>query len=346
MTLGSSRQRTVAALSIALATLGVWGARGAHTEPKAATYPIEIDVSFHAALFHWVDSLAGTSGGKTIPAHQKQFRAWFGEPSQEDYDHLDRFRKTRLRDAVRTEGDSTSPRGMGRLRLVFLESDSLEGALGRATDEMNSSDAEVVREALLHFKPAYEKIWNEIDTAERFSRLFLVDPERERLERLLADIAIFFDVDLAAAPRPTVVPIPVPSGHGTHATAVGAYLLIEVRPPDRLSHQASVIVHESAHFLFSLIDDERRQRLESLVEGSRRYRNAWSTLREALPTALGQGIAGRQFRPSSWSLSQPWYHTTQVDAYAKELYPLVRSSLRNGGRFDEKFLESALKRYP
>ena len=347
MTLTRSRQGTATALAVGsvLVILGEWGACGADLEPGARVYPIEIDVRFHAALFHWVDSLAGTSGGKTIPAHQKQFRAWFGEPTQEDFELLDRFRKARLRDARRIEEGSTSPRGLARLRQVFLEADSLGEAFDRADREMDLEDAEDIRETLRIFGTKYREIWNEVETAEQFTRRLQADPDFVRLERLLADIATFFDVDLTTAAHPTVVPVPVPSGHGTHATAVGSYLLIEVRPPDRLANQASVIVHENAHYLFSLIDDERRERLESIAGSSRRNRRAWLALREALPTALGQGVADREFRPGSWSLSSPWYHTEEVDAYAKKLYPLVRRTLRDGGRFDEGFFERALRAY-
>ena len=65
-----------------------------------------------------------------------------------------------------------------------------------------------------------------------------------------------------------------------------------------------------------------------------------------MPTALGQGVADREFRPRSWSASSPWYHTEEIDAYAKKLYPLVRHSLENGGSFDEEFLEAALAKFP
>ena len=68
---------------------------------------------------------------------------------------------------------------------------------------------------------------------------------------------------------------------------------------------------------------------------------AWAVLSEAIPTALGQGVADRAFRRSTWSTAEPWYHTDDVDRYAKAIYPLVRDTLRAGGRLDAEFLERA-----
>jgi hypothetical protein len=116
--------------------------------------------------------------------------------------------------------------------------------------------------------------------------------------------------------------------------------------PDRLAHQASVIVHENSHFLFHNMNAKRRQRVERAAAATERSRAAWKTLQEALPTALGQGVADRAFRPRSWSKRQIWYHTRDVDTYAKALYPLVREALETGEPFDEAFFKKAVAVYP
>jgi len=338
-------------IGFAIAVLSVYSLLGAGPttktdDPSGPLYPLDIEIQFHTALFHWVDSLAGTSGGKTITAHQQEFRSKFGNPSREDVDMLMRFQQARLSDARQDVDGQPLPKGTAELRRVFLEAEELDKAIERAREETPDGDVDAIRDALLYFKPRYVEIWNDGQVPSRFARHFRGDPRLEKLEILLARIAGFYGVDPGAGTTPKVVPVPVPGGHGTHATAVGPYLLIEIRASDRLSHQASVIVHENAHVMFNRVDDDRLRRMEAMAAHSKRTKRAWVALREALPTALGQGLADREFRPGSWSPSRPWYHTEEIDAYAKELLPLVRHSLDNGGRFDEEFLKSALARYP
>jgi len=352
--------KTTWAASLAAALLLSWAPAGPAAESGSTvqtvllgkSYPLEFQVSYHAALFHWVDSLADTSGGKTVAAHQREYEALLGKRTASETRLLERFRRARFHDAVQPAGssddDARERRGLSALRRIFLEAPDLGSALESAELEIAPEDMAVVRETLAYFEPRYETIWQDGRIPLRFLSRFANDPKRNDLEALLARITRFFGADLSELPRPAVVLVPVPTGYGTHATAVGPYLLIEVRPPDRLPQQASVIVHENSHFLFANMNPERRQRVEAMMasSSSERTLEAWETLHEALPTALGQGVADRIFRPRSWSKRQPWYHTRKVDAYAKALYPLVRKALESGEPFDEAFLEKAIEVYP
>ena len=123
-------------------------------------------------------------------------------------------------------------------------------------------------------------------------------------------------------------------------------MLIELRPYDRLQDVASVIVHENAHFL-----DNRqpRSRVRQLVQKTIKDEQdaaAYRVLREALPTALGQGVADRLFRPKTWRRNQPWYHRDDVDRYAKRIYRDVNRAMQDRSRrLDENFLRRLLDRY-
>jgi hypothetical protein len=65
-------------------------------------------------------------------------------------------------------------------------------------------------------------------------------------------------------------------------------------------------------------------------------------LHEAIPTALGQGVADRLFQPRLWSTEDDWYHTREVDEMAKKIYPMVSRALEEGWTLDERFLERIL----
>ena len=151
-------------------------------------------------------------------------------------------------------------------------------------------------------------------------------------------------MDPLAVPPPRLALVPVPSGFGTHAEAIGGILLLEIREGDGLADEASVVVHESAHFLWGLVPAERQRRLALAAAGvDDDGAKAFRLFREAIPTALGQGVADRMFRPSSWSLDGPWYHTEDVDLAAKRIFATVSSALDEGLTLDEELVRRAVR---
>lgn len=317
-------------------------------------YPIEVAVPFPAALLHWLDSLAslegpGQSGGKTMGAHADEYLRAFGEPGDEDRELLEAYGRVRFRDAslqVRAlrAGLDGEP---SRLLSAFLEADTLGSALAAASELIPADDMTTLRATVRRFEPRYRRVWENGIVPRRFLRDFHDDPRSATLRSLLLDVARFYGVDPRAMRRPRVVLVPVPSGAGTHAQAIGRTLLLEIRPPDGLPEQASVLVHENAHFLFAEMDPARREALKAVFgRHGPDGRAAWGVLREALPTALGQGVADRLLRPDGWSMKLGWYHREEVDRYAKAIYSLVRKQIASGGRFDEVFAERLWERYP
>ncbi len=307
-------------------------------------YPLEAEVSFPAGLFHWVDSLAETSGGKTIPSYQREFIEKFGRPGEEDSRHILRFRQARAAHLSRAHGPLEPGTGIrltakSAMLGVFCASPTVEAALARLEGEISDDELDGLSGALEHFRPRYEQVWGGGRVAGEFVERAQKDGAARRiLGRLLQRVARFFDVDPRSVPPPRLVLVPVPDGFGTHAEAIGRQLLIEIRPGESLADEASPIVHENAHFLWRLMPRERVERLRAAAldvgPGGRR---AWEILHEALPTALGQGVADRALRPG-WSPEQRWYHMDDVDAYAKAIFPLVLLAMEKGGRFDEAFV--------
>lgn len=313
----------------------------------ARPYPIEAAPSFPGGLFHWIDSLAGTTVGKTVPAHRAEYLRLFGALAQEDWAQLDAFVAARAEHASRGTADaalgSTTPRVSSMLG-VFCGSATVEDALAALKPDLTPTAWDGLAGALAHFRPRYEVVWNNGAIPRAFLERARRDPGRAALEALLARIVRFYGVDPLKAPPPRVALVPVPAGFGTHAEAIGGVLLLEIRRGEGLADEASVLVHENAHFLWSLVPEERRRRLALVAEGLddagvREFR----LFGEAIPTALGQGVADRAFRPSTWSLDGPWYHAPEVDACAKRIYPTVSSALDRGLTLDEDLVLRAIR---
>lgn len=303
-----------------------------------STYPLEMASSYPGALFHWIDCLAGTSIAKTVTAHRLEYHRRFGSFRAVDRAKLSAF-------AMARRAHASSGRDPASLLGIFCTSGTIDEALAAARTELDPRGLEAVRSAIEHFRARYDEIWDDGDQTDAFLRLAGSDPTWTQIETFLASMAKFYGVDPASAPPARIALVPVPDGHGTHAQAMGRALMVEIRPGDTLAEQASVIVHENAHFLFDMVPPERRRALEDYAAGyGRAGTTTWTLLREGLPTALGQGVADKTFRPRAWSLRNVWYHITEVDQAAKRLYPLVNHVLANGARLDEGFVQAAIAR--
>lgn len=342
------RNRALAA-ALVLLTVTLPATAGAHHQDRlllARPYPIEAAPSFPGGLFHWIDSLAGTSAGKTVPAHRAEYLRLFGALTDDDRAHLDAFLAARAEHASRVAADAARrnfpPRTSAMLG-VFCGSATVDDALAALKPELTPVAWDGLAKALLHFRPRYEVVWDDGAVPKAFLENARRDPGRSQLTALLARIVRFYGVDPLTVPPPRLALVPVPAGFGTHAEAIGGVLLLEIREGETLADEASVVVHENAHFLWGLVPEERRRRLALLAAGLGDA--ALGTFRlfgEAIPTALGQGVADRAFRPAAWSLDGPWYHTPDVDACAKRIYPTVRDALAGGFTLDEELVRRAI----
>jgi len=310
------------------------------------TYPLETRNTFHAALVHWLDSLGGLEGpagtaGKTQELLRRQYETRFGRPDGSDLDWLRRYVLARI-----SAAEAAADGAAAATTETLFAAPGLKDALAGVRDQAGDEAADTIRGALDHFAPRYRLIWNGGEVTGQFLAGARSDPRRGELATFLAGVARFFGTESELDSPPSLVLAPVPRGGGTHAQAVGRYLLIEIRPGEGLLDQSEPIVHENAHFLFYRISPDRRAALGGVAARSAPTgEEAWNVLHEALPTAIAQGVAGQRFRGRRFSRTASWYHLEIVDRYAKALFPLVRASLKEGRRFDESFVRDAVGLY-
>jgi len=310
-------------------------------------YPIETLVSFHGSLLHWMDSLAGLNGagmtaGKTERAHRIEFNHILGPPTERDREVLLGFARARIRFATdHAAGD------IDALTVAFFEADTQKQALAATAALLTDEELQDVRTAFDHFTARYREVWKDGTIPQRFLQRSARHKRRNALSRFLVKVADFYGVSPHQKPYPQVVLMPVVDGAGTHAQAIGRHLLLEIRHWEDVIDETAPLVHENAHLLFLRMDPRKVERFVEIAEESSDVGlEAWQVLREALPTALGQGLAYEKFLPERWSLDLPWYDREVVDHYAKRLYPLVKRAFERGGNFDESFLRRALAVYP
>jgi hypothetical protein len=343
----------VSCLALLLAAPGLFGSSLSTPLPVdnyhlllSAAYPIETSVSFHASLMHWMDSLAGLNGagltgGKTQRAHRIEYNHVLGRPTDHDREVLLGFAEARV--AYASENVDGDVDGLTR---AFLAADTIEEAFETASSLLTESHAQAMIEAMNYFAPRYREIWQDGVIARGFLHRASRDKKRRALSKFLIRVAEFYGVSPSQKPHPQVVLMPVIDGAGTHAQAIGHHLLIEIRHWEGLIDETAPIVHENAHLLFHRMSDESIERLTAVADETRDGPAAWHTLKEALPTAIAQGLAYQRFLPERWSMDRPWYHREEIDVYAKRIFPLVKQTFESGGSFDEEFLRRALAEFP
>jgi len=311
--------------------------------------PIVTDVSYVANLFHWVDSLAETSNGLTQPAY---YRAWFGRfgpLDAQDRERLAAFRKVRLREfrprsatadtagsgCLPSEPDTPSRRQM--LNAAAMQATSLPDLEQRARAFLLPEEADAIGAALVHFSERFDFLWAEFDWLVAFRAefdAFLAEPVTRQWIAAMARFTGAGEYSTA----PTLFSfVAVPSQeYGTHAEASERALLLEVRPDDSIAEQVPVIFHELVHdFQRRVPPIERAELAGQYVREGYRGAMANSLLREALPTALGQGLAQLRLAPDAYRPELPWYHLESIDRYAHALLPLVSRAFDSGQRFAE-----------
>jgi hypothetical protein len=294
---------------------------------------------------HWLDSLialgppAGTAG-KTIRAHRLAFQRSGGTLGPRERELLLAYRRARLRFV---HGQPDEAHG---LTVALFEAADLGSAIERARPLLDAESAPGFEAALRHFAGLYEPIWNGGEIARQFTE-GMREPLRQELAGFLVQVARFMRVPAAATPPPRLVLAPVGPGFGTHAQAIDRYLLVEIRPGEALQDQIAPIVHENAHFLFYRIETGRLGALRrAALESGSRGEQAWELLREALPTAIAQGVADSRFRRGGWSRDAPWYHVAAIDDYAKRIFPRVRRALVEDQGLDEPLVRELVALAP
>jgi len=309
------------------------------------TYPLAAPVSFPAALLHWLDSVtylrgAGMTAGKTIEAHRQAYIDFLGVPAEEEQQLLEAYRSVRVGFASGASGNRDD------LTRAFFEAETIDEALEQAKPLLSERDLTRLSESVRHFEPGYRRIWNDGKTVRAFLNRAESSKQGDKLAEFLAGVAKFYGVDPDMEPRPRLVLVPVPAGAGTHAQAIEEFLLVEVRPGDGLRDQVAPIVHENAHLLFRRMGQERIKALEAaaVAHGPMGQAN-WLHLNEALPTAIGQGVAQVNFRIEGWSLQMRWYDVEVVDVFAKKIFPKVKRALSTGRPLDPALIEEFVEIY-
>jgi hypothetical protein len=130
-------RRRALALAVAALTAASPAAAAATRRDRlllAVPYPIEAAPSFPAGLFHWIDSLAGTTQGKTVPAHRAEYLRLFGPLTEDDRTQLEP--SSRPARSTRSEAENAMRRAFRRASAmlgVFCGSATVDAALARSS---------------------------------------------------------------------------------------------------------------------------------------------------------------------------------------------------------------------
>jgi len=316
----------------------------------------EISISYTANLIHWIDNLAGSSRGKTIRSYRRYWQARFATPTTEETELLRSWSLIRFKTVARPAPailnrggclpqEEEVPDWRRTFRVRSYEAASVEDFIDSLAGDLTPEESGEVRRVIEAFRPRFDEVWKEMTYLPRFEERFRAFLDEGGVRAYLGEVAAFFGVDPSASPPGRIHLMALPEDGPTHAQADGRDLLMEIRPGDSPADQIQVIAHESSHYFWSLMSPERHDALARQVHAAGKAGPVvWLLLREALPTALGQGLAEARLQPSMFSLADRWYHVESVDAFAKEIYPLVAASVGRRRRIDRGVFKKVARR--
>jgi len=320
---------------------------------KARVVPVRLTTEAMriASLVHFVDSLADTSGGKSVPTYRALWNARIGAPTPQDRSALDAYRSARRSATAAARCGAPAPGSAGaepgwptRFLYSMLEARDLDGFLGDIEPCLTPDESRGLSDALAHFTPGFEVFWRESGWLRAFDRDFQDFLASGGLPLYLGEVARWFGVDPETAPPPVIGFVILPAPGGTHAQELGRRLLVEIRPRDTPVDQISVVAHEESHYLFHQIPPERLAALEARARAAGpNGEDVWHLLHEAIPTALGQGLAVARLQPAAFRPDLGWYHIPEIDALAHRIYPLVREAVDSGRTIDGDFIAACVR---
>jgi hypothetical protein len=334
------RSSVTAPLALLLAS--VCAAAAAEPDRPSASLPaFEISSPYVGNLVHWIDNLAGSSQGKTIAAYRRWWTRRFGMPSEADMRLLRDWVGIRWKEMpektppILNDSGCLPQREEGLAWRQLFEVRSFEAAgvdefLASLASDLTPGEIATLRRVLDAFRPRFDEAMKEMTFLPPFERRLRDFLDHGELRSFLAEVATMFGVDPSAHPPGRLRLMALPEEGSTHAQADGRDLLIEIRPGDTPDAQIQVIAHETAHYLWRLLPAVKADALAKEIHAAvPEGPLVWRLLREALPTALGQGVAEARLAPRRFSPRNRWYHIDGVDAVAKEIYPAVASALRD-----------------
>lgn len=330
---------------------------GALPAPPPRHLPrFEISISYVANLVHWIDNLAGSSQGKTIRSYRQYWQRRFGTPDPEEMELLRSWLTLRYKAIAKPEPSilnasgclpqrEEAPDWRQSFRIRSYESASVDAFVDAMSGELTTEERGTLRAVIEKFRPRFDEAWKETVYLSRFEEKLGPFLEESGLRSFLGEVAAFFGVDPDAFPPGKIELMALPEEGATHAQADGRYLLIEIRPSDGPADQIQVVAHETSHYLWHLVDAARNDHLARQTHAAGKGGSVtWNLLREALPTALGQGLAESRLAPRRFGERNPWYHIEEVDRFAKEIFPIVRAAFRDGKPLEGGVMEEIARR--
>ncbi len=295
-------------------------------------------------LFHWIDSLAESSPGKNRALYYRDWVSEFGPLTPEDRALLSEFKAVRTRRfppnhsrqfdsdsaCLPIEDDSLSRRQ--KLSIAAMNATSIDDLSARLSALVEPAEALTVQRTIRAFAPRFATIWPRASYLSRVQSEFEGFLSEPRTQALLGHFVRFYELPGELGEFPTLNLVAVLHQEApTHAEANSHELLIEVRPEDHAAQQVQVIFHEFAHDLFRrLAPDKQRELRTRFYRQGRDGVAAWTLTYEALPTALGQGLAQAILAPDEYRWPDRWYHIDEIDVAAKAIFPIVRNEFFSG----------------
>jgi len=315
----------------------------------ASTLKIEINYSETANLAYQLDVVSGSLGHVDPTDFQTLWKREFLKTKQ-DEEFVNRWAALKRRYSTSAqlpgidmpfEASMQSVSIFDNIRVASLRAKNPREFLDGAALLMIPADAAKLGEVLRYFSPRFH-LWWQRDAAVK-GRGFVRNVERllksPAVGQQIARFRTFYSPTLPEGSsvffsfiyRPNLVKAP------TNGQQIGNVGLAEFFSDETPEKRLDVVLHEFCHFLYTSRSDADNLAFQNAFASSSdpAAKPSYNLFNEGMATALGNGIIGRQFRPTKdWQpfLDRPLslYNNPNIDRAGKRLLRLMDEWLPTG----------------
>lgn len=313
---------------------------------------VQFQVSTLTNLIYHLDCLTGLAPGTSSQISQELWKT-NGWLEAADRDQLKRWQDLGERYRIQAPFKQSGATSLGyttgfngidlpeKIREAGFLSATINDYRSRLGLLMKPADVEVASRIVTYFIPKFRNWWSSKIQPKIPSIMMRIDNsfKQQHVDLYLNRLAGFYGASLCPEIPVYLNIIILPKNFGDiiRGKQIENHQIVEIREGDNPKQCLGLLVHEISHYLFSTVSDDRRKLLlqEFIDTKDLVAIPAYNMLDEVIATAIGNGALERRLRSASdfssyFSRNLSFYRDSNIDAYAKALFPCVERHLDSG----------------
>jgi hypothetical protein len=314
---------------------------------RAASVSISAHYREAANIFDIMDCVSGWWDGTFEGAYRKEWKKRFGVDADDQafFKKYDQFRQKYFKGLGQPKNETgpfsdglfakRASIGEDLISPAFYSSQKLSDAFEKLKTLVAAEDLEFLRNFYRRFEPKYQTLLTEskpfaAKAAKTSSKL-----ANKKYASFYANVLNYYSVDEDL--KYEVLYIWWPPLEKDFATPSDKYLVIRQNPIKHLEWEdEDVVFHEIVHTISARQPQKQKEEISKAFLSQCPIEGKFPTMKileEPMAVAIGQALFLETFQPSKLRWDSKLYNYPWISAFAKIIYPVVKSEITNRKKF-------------